>query len=100
LEQINDIAENMGTYLHSLRVNGTATLHIDDPLLPEYLGAQLIVRVRAEHIFPNWPRYIHKMQLVEYSVYVPTRDHHPPEPDWKKDEAFCDALPRDKPGIE
>jgi uncharacterized protein len=78
-----------------LRINGIATLHADDPLLLEYPGTKLIVRVHAERIFPNCPRYIHKMQLVEYSVYVPTRAHHPPEPDWKKDEAFCDALPRE-----
>jgi predicted pyridoxine 5'-phosphate oxidase superfamily flavin-nucleotide-binding protein len=77
-----------------LRVNGTATLHFDDPLLPEYPGAQLIIRVHAERIFPNCPRYIHKMQLVEYSVYVPTGDHLPPEPGWKQDEVFRDALPR------
>jgi hypothetical protein len=77
-----------------LRVNGTATLHFNDPLLLEYPGAQLIIRVHAERIFPNCPRYIHKMQLVQYSVYVPTGDHHPPEPEWKQDEAFCDALPR------
>ena len=79
-----------------LRVNGIATLHDDDPLLSEYPGAQLIVRVHAERIFPNCPRYIHKMQLVKYSVYVPTGDQEPPEPDWKRDEAFCDALPQHK----
>jgi predicted pyridoxine 5'-phosphate oxidase superfamily flavin-nucleotide-binding protein len=77
-----------------LRVNGTATLHFDDPLLAEYPEAQLIVRVLAARIFPNCPRYIHKMKLVETSVYVPTRDHTTPEPDWKRDTAFCDALPR------
>ena len=31
----------------------------------ELTGAQLVVRVRAEAIFPNCPRYIHRMQLVE-----------------------------------
>jgi len=77
-----------------LRVNGTASLDDKDPLLPEYPGAQLIVRVHAERIFPNCPRYIHKMQLVHYSVYVPSSAHQPPEPDWKQDEAFCDALPK------
>jgi predicted pyridoxine 5'-phosphate oxidase superfamily flavin-nucleotide-binding protein len=77
-----------------LRVNGLASLHFDDPLLPAYPGAQLIVRVRAERLFPNCPRYIHKMQVVEYSVYVPTHDHLPPEPEWKQDQAFCDALPQ------
>src|SRR5688572_2695361 len=54
-----------------LRVNGRATMHDDDPLLAEFVSAQLIVRVEAEVIFPNCPRYIHKMQLVEHSVYAP-----------------------------
>lgn len=80
--------------LNRLRVNGIATLHTDDPLLLEFPGAQLIVRVRAERIFPNCPRSIHKMHLVEYSVYAPTSDHTPPEPEWKQMKEFRDALPK------
>jgi len=76
-----------------LRVNGTATLHADDPLLAEFPGAQLIVRVHVQRIFPNCPRYIHKMRLVEYSVYAPTPNQTPPEPEWKQMEVFRDALP-------
>ena len=76
-----------------MRVNGTATVHDDDPLLPEYPGAQLIIRVQAEQIFPNCPRYIHKMQIVNYSVYAPRLDYTPPEPEWKQMEEFRDALP-------
>ena len=41
-----------------LRVNGTARVSEDDPLLGETVGAQLIVRVEARAIFPNCPRYI------------------------------------------
>ena len=76
-----------------LRVNGIAALHAEDPLLSEFPGAQLIVRVQAERIFPNCPRYIHKMHLVEYSVYAPTHESQPPEPDWKRQAEFRDALP-------
>jgi len=54
-----------------LRVNGTASISRDDPLLAETVGAQIIVRVKARAIFPNCPRYIPKMQLVEPSVYAP-----------------------------
>src|SRR6185295_9288251 len=50
-----------------LRVNGRAALHLEDPLKGEYPGAEAIVRVRAEQIFPNCPRYIHRMELVEAS---------------------------------
>ena len=54
-----------------LRVNGRATIREDDPLLSEFVGAQVIVRVCPEAIFPNCPRYIHKMQIVEPSPYAP-----------------------------
>lgn len=80
-----------------MRVNGTATIRADDPLLPQFPGAQQIVRVRAERIFPNCPRYIHRMKLVEYSVFAPREHHEPPVPGWKRDPVFCDALPR-RPG--
>jgi len=80
-----------------LRVNGVATLHTDDPLLSEFAGAQLIVRVHAERIFPNCPRYIHTMHIEKFSVYAPTPDHVPPEPDWKQQAEFCDALPKRGP---
>jgi len=36
-----------------LRINGTATIHYDDPLMTTFPVPQLIVRVRAEPIFPN-----------------------------------------------
>jgi hypothetical protein len=52
------------------------------------------VRVRPTRIFPNCPRYIHPMQLVGHSVYAPRSGHTPPKPDWKKMEAFRDALPK------
>ncbi len=67
-----------------MRINGVASLHDDDELLSSFEGAQLIVRVRAERIFPNCPRYIHKMQVVEHSVYSPRPGHVPPVPEWKQ----------------
>ena len=76
-----------------MRINGRATLHEEDPLLEECPGAQLIVRVLAEQIFPNCPRYIHKMELKEHSVYVPTPAHTPPVPEWKGRVEFRDVLP-------
>ena len=77
-----------------LRVNGTATVSTDDPLMPLVPGAQAIVRVRAHHIFPNCPRYIHKMQLLETSPYVPAEGVTPPIPAWKTFEIFRDYLPK------
>lgn len=76
-----------------LRVNGSATVSDDDPLLSEFEGAQLIVRVRAEAIFPNCPRYVHKMKIVEQSPFVPCENHIPPIPGWKRRPDFNEVLP-------
>jgi hypothetical protein len=80
-----------------LRVNGRASIAEDDPLLAAFEGAQLVVRVRAERIFPNCPRYIHRMSLVEPSPYVPRDGIAPPVPKWKRFDAFCDVLPEGDP---
>jgi len=81
-----------------LRVNGTAVVSPDDPLRAECPGAVFIIRVTAERIFPNCPRYIHKMQLVEPSVYAPRPEYTPPVPAWKTFAEFRDALPaHDRP---
>ncbi len=77
-----------------MRIKGTASIHDDDELLDVFDGAQLIVRVSAEAIFPNCPRYIHRMDLVEHSAYAPRPEHTPPVPDWKRMDIFRDYLPR------
>ena len=76
-----------------LRVNGRASVDSDDPLMNEFAGAQLLVRVTAHHIFPNCPRYIHRMQMLEPSPYVPGAGRTPPIPQWKTMPQFNDALP-------
>lgn len=80
-----------------LRVNGTASIDPSDPLLGSFEGAQLVVRVHAAHIFPNCPRYIHRMSLQEVSAYAPAAGHEPPVPAWKQMDAFRDYLPGTKP---
>jgi len=80
-----------------LRVNGTATVSNDDPLMDEAVGAQLIVRVRATAIFPNCPRYIPTFELVEPSVYAPVAGRDPPEPAWKGFDLFKDVVPPRQP---
>ncbi|MBE0609037.1 MAG: pyridoxamine 5'-phosphate oxidase family protein [Dehalococcoidia bacterium] len=77
-----------------MRLNGTATIDFDDPLKAEWPEAQFVVRVTAEEVFPNCPRYIHKMELVERSVFVPKASCETPDPDWK--DYFEDALPEDQ----
>jgi uncharacterized protein len=80
-----------------LRVQGRASLRDDDPLLAEFTGAQCVVRVRAERIFPNCPRYIHRMQRLEFSPHAPAPDHEPPAAEWKRFEMFRDVLPQGDP---
>jgi predicted pyridoxine 5'-phosphate oxidase superfamily flavin-nucleotide-binding protein len=76
-----------------LRVNGVASVDADDQLLPSYPGAQLVVRVRATEVFPNCPRYIHRMELVERSRFLPDADGSAPVPEWKRAAWACDVLP-------
>ncbi|MGH8049193.1 MAG: pyridoxamine 5'-phosphate oxidase family protein [Arenimonas sp.] len=76
-----------------LRVNGTATLIEHDELHTEHPGCVFVIRINANRIFPNCPRYLHKMELVEHSAYAPRPDYTPPIPAWKSYEVFRDALP-------
>jgi uncharacterized protein len=78
-----------------MRVDGTATIELADPLLPRYPEAQFIVRVRAERIYPNCPRYIHKYRLVERSAFVPRVAVETPVPGWKRSHWAADVLPKD-----
>ena len=80
-----------------LRVNGRASISDHDPLLAEFAGAQLIVRVEVGAVFPNCPRYIHTMKLVEHSTYAPCDGHTPPIPDWKRRPEFRAVLPASDP---
>jgi len=80
-----------------LRVNGRAVIAGEDALLESFAGAQLIVRVRAERIFPNCPRYVHRLSAAETSPYVPRDGYTPPVPKWKRFDAFRDVLPAGDP---
>jgi predicted pyridoxine 5'-phosphate oxidase superfamily flavin-nucleotide-binding protein len=86
-----------------LRLNGTATIDHDDELMAEYLEAQFIVRVRARNVFANCPRYIHKMELVERSVFVPEASKETPVTPWKKsfvERGRADMIPTGDPALD
>jgi predicted pyridoxine 5'-phosphate oxidase superfamily flavin-nucleotide-binding protein len=83
-----------------VRLNGLATISDDDPLLPEWPEAQLVVRVRATAVFPNCPRYVHRLELVEPSRFVPREEGETPVPDWKRRAWSRDALPAADPARE
>ncbi|NET33808.1 MAG: pyridoxamine 5'-phosphate oxidase family protein [Cyanothece sp. SIO1E1] len=80
-----------------LRLNGTGTIHEEDPLLEHYHEAQLIVRVVVQEIFINCPRYVHRFKRIEQSPYVPEKGMRTPIPEWKRLDIVQDILPeRDK----
>ena len=77
-----------------LRLNGVASIAEDDPLLAEYPEAQFVVRVEAEQVFPNCPRYIHHYQPVARSRFVPKAECETPVPGWKTREWSRTRCPR------
>ena len=76
-----------------MRVNGTAAISPDDTLLGSYPEAQFVVRVTATAIFPNCPRYIHRLELAERSRFVPRAGVETPEPAWKSADWARDVVP-------
>jgi uncharacterized protein len=80
-----------------LRLNGLAGIDEHDELVDAWPGAQFVVRVAATQVFPNCPRYIHRMALVERSRFVPREEQPAPVPDWKRADWACDVLPAGDP---
>jgi len=76
-----------------LRVLGKASLHLEDPLLAQFAGAQAIVRVQAGQIFPNCPRYIHRMNGRAVGVRAGRRAPAA-GPGLEAEPAFKEVLPR------
>ena len=79
-----------------MRLNGTARIVAAEDVSPPYAGAQFVVTVAVRQVFPNCPRYVHKMQLIERSIAVPRGEAEPPVPNWKRADWAVDALPRKK----
>jgi len=69
---------------HRLRLQGTARVVKDDPLVASFPEAQYIVRVEVESVWVNCPRYIHRYQKVEESRYVPKAGQETPLAQWKR----------------
>lgn len=82
---------------HRMRLEGEASIDLDDPLRSNYPEAQFVVRVQARTVYPNCPRYIHRYQLVRRSRFVPHEDCPTPVPEWKRSDWAFDALPAADP---
>jgi uncharacterized protein len=83
-----------------MRVDGSARIVWEHPLLARYQGAQLLVLVTAKRIYPNCPRYIHRYALVERSTFVPRTGVATPVPGWKRADWAVDVLPAGDPARE
>lgn len=66
-----------------LRINGHAEVDERPEAIAGLPGAKRLIRVTAEHIFSNCPRYIPKFAAAEGSVYTPRDGYEPPDPAWK-----------------
>ncbi|GJE29604.1 pyridoxamine 5'-phosphate oxidase family protein [Methylobacterium organophilum] len=69
---------------HRLRVQGTARVLREDPLLSEYTEAKYIVRVDVTKAWVNCPRYVHQYTRVAQSRYVPRPGSETPLAQWKR----------------
>jgi predicted pyridoxine 5'-phosphate oxidase superfamily flavin-nucleotide-binding protein len=84
---------------HRIRVHGRATVAAGDPLLSDFPGAELVVRVAVTELWINCPRYIHRYQRIDTSPYVPGLGISPPPPQWKRIDGLQDVLPARDAGI-
>jgi len=80
-----------------LRVNGSARIEPAAELAPFFPEAQFVVKVAVQQVFPNCPRYIHRMRQVERSGFVPRAATTTPAPGWKRMDWACDVLPAGDP---
>ena len=74
------------------RLQGRATLERDHPLKAAYPEADLLVQVTLGQMWVNCPRYVHRYEKVESSIYVPRDDVETPVAPWKRIDALQPLL--------
>jgi predicted pyridoxine 5'-phosphate oxidase superfamily flavin-nucleotide-binding protein len=82
-----------------MRIQGDASIDLDDPLAGEFPEAKFVVRVAVREVFPNCPRYLHRRTLVERSEFVPRDGCETPVPDWKRSPLAEGVLPAGDPAL-
>lgn len=78
---------------HRIRVQGTASVSRDDPMMAEYGEADFVVRVKLSELWQNCPRYVHRFEKVRPSRYVPRKGVETPLAEWKRVDLVQDVLP-------
>ncbi len=82
-----------------MRVHGAARVSIEPADLAAHHGAEAVIIVQIERIFPNCGRYVHQDGTI--SPFVPRPGEEPPLAPWKRIEDFRDALrPADRARVE
>ncbi len=76
-----------------MRVHGEAQVSAEDPLLADYTGAELVVRVTVQELFINCPRYVHRYHKRQPSRFVPREGVSTPMAEWKRIDGMQDVLP-------
>ena len=76
-----------------LRVNGHCTIEDQQPNNEQ----KLIIRVEADEIFPNCPRYIPDLAKRASSPYFPDEGGVGTKPAWKSRDGLRNALPENDP---
>lgn len=77
---------------HRIRLQGTASISSDDPLISSWKEAELVVRVTVSELWQNCPRYIHRYKKIQDSRYVPRDACETPIAEWKRTDAVQDVL--------
>jgi hypothetical protein len=91
--QVGLLFLKIGEKAGRLRINGRAAIDFEDPRIADFAGAQALIKLTPTDIFPNCPRYIPHLELVEASIYAPRPETAPVEPAWKGFADFKDVVP-------
>jgi hypothetical protein len=78
-----------------LRLRGEARCHREGPMLASYPGANLVIKISVDHVWVNCPRYVHRMQSLEKSPYLPGKDGTVSLALWKRIDIVQDVLKSD-----
>jgi|TARA_B100000315_G_scaffold211516_1_gene208356 hypothetical protein len=77
---------------HRLRMQGTASLVREGPVLAGYPGANIVASVTVDHVWMNCPRYIHPMRAISTSPHIPDTSGYATPALWKRIDVMQDIL--------
>ena len=75
-----------------LRIIGKARFDDSHDALAEFHGAKQVVSLDVDYVFPNCPRYLPSMALMENSPFTPRPDYEPPVPEWKTRDYIAEII--------